>query len=102
MLRVHAETSLGGVLQLLVDLQYLAGALSPLVAPSHEAVIGPARELILSRALELAGAPSKSSANGRQEKVSNEEDAERLERWLQGVEVCAMPPRTCTWALSWL
>jgi hypothetical protein len=38
-LACRAEINLGGTLQLLVDLNFIAGAFSPLVKASHEAVI---------------------------------------------------------------
>lgn len=37
-----------------MDLQFLAGAFSPLVRASHEAVISAARESIVGRAVALA------------------------------------------------
>ncbi|CAL8463713.1 g3247 [Coccomyxa elongata] len=48
------ETNLGGTLQLLVDLKFIAGAFSPLVRASHEAVIAAAREMIVTQALAIA------------------------------------------------
>lgn len=72
-----AETNLGGTLQLLVDLQYLAGAFSPLVSPAHEAVIGSARDLILTQALESVSSSGAGAGSAQQQ----------LEQWLQGVEV---------------
>ena len=80
-----AETNLGGALQLLVDLQYIAGALSPLAAPTHDAVVAAARERILRHVLGTLGAGAGGAEGGR------------LEAWLQGVEVRACKPPAEPW-----
>ena len=83
---LHAEANLGGALQLLVDLQYIAGALSPLAAPSHEAVVTSARELILGHVVGMLGA---ASGSGSGSNWQSSDEGERLQAWLQGVEVRA-------------
>ena len=72
-----AETNLGGALQLLVDLKFLAGAFSPLVKAPHEASITECRQLITEQAVALA------------EGKGDEADplAERLDAWLDSCEV---------------
>ncbi len=73
-----AETNLGGTLQLLVDLKFVAGAFSPLVRASHEAVIAAAREKIVAQALAIAN-----------DDHGEETDPllDRLEGWLATAEV---------------
>ncbi|EIE27758.1 hypothetical protein COCSUDRAFT_64368 [Coccomyxa subellipsoidea C-169] len=72
------DINLGGTLQLLVDLQFIAGAFSPLVRASHEAVIAAAREKIVAQALAIAAGDT----------VSGELDplGDQLESWLTTAE----------------
>ncbi len=79
----RADINLGGTLQLLVDLQLIAGAFSPLVRASHEAVIAAAREKIVAQALAIAAGDT----------VSGELDplGDQLESWLTAAEVT--PPK---------
>ncbi len=82
---LYAETNLGGTLQLLVDLKFLAGAFSPLVKAPHEASIAACRQLITEQAVALA------------QGQSDEPDplAERLDAWLDSCEVsCKLPLKT--------
>ena len=72
-----AETNLGGTLQLLVDLKFLAGAFSPLVKAPHEASISACRQTIVDQAVALA------KGQGEREDPL----AERLEEWLSSCEV---------------
>ncbi|CAL5224212.1 g6858 [Coccomyxa viridis] len=74
-----SETNLGGTLQLLVDLKFLAGAFSPLVKAPHEASIAACRQLITEQAVALA------------QGQSDEPDplAERLDAWLDSCEASA-------------
>ena len=72
-----AETNLGGTLQLLVDLKFLAGAFSPLVKAPHEASISACRQSIVDQAVALA------KGQGEREDPL----AERLEEWLSSCEV---------------
>ena len=77
-----AETNLGGTLQLLVDLKFLAGAFSPLVKAPHEASISACRQSIMDQAVTLA------KGQGEREDPL----AERLEEWLTSCEVsCRLP-----------
>lgn len=71
------ETNLGGTLQLLVDLKFLAGAFSPLVRGPHEAAISACRQLIVEQAAAIA------QGNGE----SQDPLAERLDAWLDSSEV---------------
>ena len=72
-----AETNLGGTLQLLVDLKFLAGAFSPLVKGPHEASISACRQLIMEQAEALA----------RGQGEIHDPLAERLAAWLGPSEV---------------
>ena len=76
-LHARAETNLGGTLQLLVDLQFVAGAFAPLINPGHEATLAASRELVVAQALGMAG--------------DEPDQAAALERWLRGVEVRPAP-----------
>jgi len=71
------EMNLGGTLQLLLDLQYLAGALSPLVKAQHESVIAAARETIVQQALAIVA----------QRGADADPLTAQLEAWLQKAEV---------------
>ena len=79
----RADINLGGTLQLLVDLQFIAGAFSPLVRASHEAVIAAAREKIVAQALAIAAGDT---ASGELDPLSDQ-----LESWLTTAEVT--PPK---------
>ncbi len=73
----YAETNLGGTLQLLVDLKFLAGAFSPLVKAPHEASISACRQSIVDQVVALA------KGQGEREDPL----AENLEEWLCSCEV---------------
>ena len=72
-----AETNLGGTLQLLVDLKFLAGAFSPLVNSQHEASIASCKDHILEQAMAIA--------EGKGERP--DPLAQRLNTWLDAAEV---------------
>lgn len=74
---MHAEINLGGTLQLLVDLKFLAGAFSPLVKAPHEASIAACQQLITEQAVALA--------QGKREEP--DPLAEQLDAWLDSCEV---------------
>ena len=76
-----AETNLGGTLQLLVDLNFLAGAFSPLVKGPHEASIAACRQLITEQAAAIA------QGTGEQPDPL----ADRLDAWLASCEVSCSP-----------
>ena len=78
---LRAETNLGGTLQLLVDLKFLAGAFSPLVKAPHEASIAACKQLITDQAVDIA--------EGRGERP--DPLAERLDAWLASCEVSQSP-----------
>ena len=80
-----AETNLGGSLQLLVDLKFLAGAFSPLVNSQHEASIASCKDLILEQAMAVA--------TGKSEKP--DPLAQCLNAWLDSAQVTcitSLPP----------
>ncbi|KAK9917910.1 hypothetical protein WJX75_009504 [Coccomyxa subellipsoidea] len=72
------EINLGGTLQLLVDLNFIAGAFSPLVKASHEAVIAATRERIVNQALDIVAG----------ETHTEEPDplVDQLDGWLEAAE----------------
>ena len=72
-----AETNLGGTLQLLVDLKFLAGAFSPLVKGPHEASISACYQLITEQAEAIA----------RGQGEDHDPLAERLDAWLVSSQV---------------
>jgi hypothetical protein len=78
-LACRAEINLGGTLQLLVDLNFIAGAFSPLVKASHEAVIAATRERIVNQALDIVAG----------ETHTEEPDplVDQLDGWLEAAEV---------------
>ena len=75
----RAEINLGGTLQLLVDLKFIAGAFSPLVKASHEAVIAAARERIVTQALDIAA--------GETHTEDPDPLVDQLDGWLAAAEV---------------
>lgn len=72
-----AETNLGGTLQFLVDLKFLAGAFSPLVKGPHEASISACYQLITEQAEAIA----------RGQGENHDPLAERLDAWLASSQV---------------
>jgi hypothetical protein len=74
---VTAEINLGGTLQLLVDLQYLAGAFSPLLKGRPEGSVAAARETIVAQAVAIAAG----------EAEEPDPLAPRLEQWLESAKV---------------